>query len=236
MALELRCLTTLAVLKDELGIASGDVSKDPLLERHITRATDLAESLCDRVFYYRGAITEKCRGFGTPFLTLETRPVVFITSIDELGSVLVAADYELVLDPRSGRADSGIVVRKASTYATKGWPWTASRRPDIVQDKLPGTEAAGITVVYGGGFVTPEQAASANWAANNPLAPIRSLPHDLEAAVLEIAIALYRGRGVDKNLTLEAVTDAQQSWGQGHSLIPAAAAAILAGYTRIAGA
>lgn len=237
MALDARVLTTLQTVKDELGIAALDVTKDSRLERLITVATDLIESECDRVFAFAAAIVEKCRGFGTPQIVVERRPIVSITSIDELGTVLTAAtEYEALVDPITRRADSGVIVRKQADYSLRSWPWTASRRPDIEQDKLPGTEAGAITVTYLGGFVTPEQAASAGWAAANPLAPARTLPYDLEQLVVELVVSLYRSSGQDRNVSLETVGDGGQSWGKGRAMIPDDIRAGLAKYARIAGA
>lgn len=236
MALDPRVLTQLATVKAELGIAEADVSKDARLERFITVATDLIESECGRRFAYEAGIVERVKGFGTPQIVVERAPIVSITSISELGTVLDAASYEALVDPKTRRAESGVILRKGADYSTTSWPWTASRRPDIEQDKLPGSESPSIVVTYLAGYVTPEQAASAGWAAANPLAPVRTLPFDLEQAAIEIVVSLYRGAGVDRNITLEAITDAQQSYGKGRDLIPEAAQRILRGYARIAGA
>lgn len=228
MALETRALTRLTTVKDELGIT--DSSKDARLERMIHAATDLAESECGRVFVYGASITEKVRGFGTPQVVVARTPIVTITSVTELGTLLTASDYESLVDQQSGRADSGIILRKGGTTVLGQWPWTAMRRPDIVQDLQPGTEALGITVVYAGGFVTPEQAAQSGGSLT------RSLPYDLEQAAIEIVVSLFRQAGEDRNVTLEAVTDAQQSWGRGRDLVPEAARSLLSRYRRIAGA
>lgn len=236
MALELRCLTLLSTIKDELGIAALDLTKDARLERLITVATDLAESECDRVFFYQAGISERCKGYGTPQIVVGRTPVVTITSITELATLLSATEYEAVVEPTTRRADSGVILRKGGDYSLRAWPWTAARRPDIVQDKSPGSEAPGIVVVYAGGFVTPAQAASANWAADNPLAPVRTLPHDLEQAVVELVVSLYRNAGQDRNVSLEAVGDGSQSWGKGRAIIPDDVRTILAKYSRIAGA
>lgn len=226
MALDLRALTQLQTVKDELGIT--DESKDGRLERLIHVATDLAEGECGRVFFYEAAITEKVASSGSPHIVVGKVPIVSITSITELGTALTSDDYEALVDSSTRRADSGIIVRKAGETALGQWPWTAARRPDIVQDKLPGTESRGITVVYAGGFVTPEQAASDGWAG-----PARSLPYDLEQAIIELVVSLYRSAGQDRNVSLEQVTDAQQSWGRGRDLIPDSVLRVLHRYRRI---
>lgn len=229
MALEIRALTQLADVKGELGITASTF--DARLERLIHVATDLIEDELGRILSYSAAVTEKAKGYGTPFITLERRPVIAIASVDELGTALAAADYELVTDPNTGRGESGLLARKASTTSLGSWPWTASRRPDVEQDKLPGTEDRAITVVYSGGYVTPAQAASGGWSG-----PARSLPHSLEQACIELVVSLYRGAGEDKNVTHEQVGPSGMSWGRGRDAMPEAVRAMIRPYARIAGA
>lgn len=234
MALTPSVLTSLATVKTELGLAV--TTHDTRLERLITAASEMIADVLGRDVSYSGEVVEHVKGYGTALITLERRPVLAIESVVELGTELAATDYELAVDPTTSRSDSGIVRRLSGENALGTWPWTAQRRPDISQDKLPGSEAAAIVVTYSAGFVTPEQAASANWATLNPSAPTRTLPYVLEEACIELVVSLFRAGGKDRNITLEAVGHAQQSWGQGRDAIPASVMALLAPWARIAGA
>lgn len=80
-------LTTLADVKESLGISSGDVSKDNLIIRKINQASLQIANYCDRVFAVAD-YTEEINGTYTDEIVLKQRPVNSITSLEFRGSAV----------------------------------------------------------------------------------------------------------------------------------------------------
>lgn len=210
MALTVHALTTVSTIEGELGLGAG--SATALLERLINGASEAIERFCGRHFEYEANISEKVAGYGGVRLVVSRTPVVSIASIAYNGSTISSSEYSIE------DADAGLI------YRSTGWKWTAIRRPDITQDRLPGTEQKLFTVTYTGGYVTPQQ------AADNP-ALTRSLPYDLEQACIDAVVTWYRDRGENRNITSEKVMSASLSYNR-HAL-PEPVQEMLAPYRRI---
>lgn len=77
-------LTTLADVKETLGISAGNTSKDNLIKRKINQATRMIEAFCslpeDHHFKQATYTSEEYDGSGRSQLVLNMRPVTLVTS------------------------------------------------------------------------------------------------------------------------------------------------------------
>lgn len=76
-------LTSLADVKESLGISSGDTSKDNLLIRLINKGTELIESYCGRRFKGATFTSEKWDGDGSDY-SVRNFPITSVTNIQYL--------------------------------------------------------------------------------------------------------------------------------------------------------
>lgn len=72
-------LCSVADVKENLGISSGDSSKNNLIIRKINAATELIEGYCDRRFKSTSYVDEVYDGSGTDQLLLRNRPISAVT-------------------------------------------------------------------------------------------------------------------------------------------------------------
>ena len=217
-------LTTAATVVEVLGVGEGDI-KLPRLIRAASGA--VRQYLNRKQLHYVPAYVEKVRpALGRPRLVLDLTPVVSVASVVlEDGSTVDPSDY-LVED-----ADIGFL------YRAVGWPYSGLVQGGMLyRDPAAGTSKPSITVTYAGGWVTPAQVASAGWSALLP----RTLPEDLEEAVVQTVVALYRRGGMDQSISAESMGAYSVSYrnpnsliglGQG-GIIPDQAAATLDPYRR----
>jgi hypothetical protein len=107
-------LTTVADVKESLGIASSDHTKDNLITRKINQVTDLIQTYCGRNFTLQQYI-EYADGSNTDQIVLKQRPVVADAShaflVEQRGSTLNDEDFETIpadlffLDATAGVVD-----------------------------------------------------------------------------------------------------------------------------------
>lgn len=193
MALATNALTNVATMEAVLGLASG--SADAQLQRVINQASAIAESFARRVFYRNTAISEKHAGNDGPILVLSQPPINSITSVTYLtGSADDSSTYEI------HNANTGEVYKVSGTWGGIDWHFG-----DISQTVYLGAGRKVWTVVYDGGWYTPKQ-------DDDDGAVTRTLPYDIEQAVIAIAVALYRAEGRDPTLTAERLMEAQQTY------------------------
>lgn len=212
-------LTTAAVVAGDLGVAS-----DATVDRLVTAASQIIASYCGRKFE-KATVTEYPASYGRPKLLLERAPVVGITSITELGSVVDAGDYECL-----GRnAQAGIIYRKNGVWALTAR--VGGRVTETLDEHEGESGDNGITVVYEAGYVTPGQK-----ALDATLTV--TLPEDVQEAAVMTAVQLYRSRGLDRNIASESLGDWSVSYAGTNAVIgrggpiPEVAQALLAPYTR----
>lgn len=187
MALEANALTTLATVKEELGIST--TQWDAQLERRINVASDAIQTYLGRPLERATVTSERVKGYGDQRILLLRTPVVSITSIIYGGATIDAAGYYIE------NADAGIVFRSS------GWEWTAIERTDsILQEKQPGTEEGLLLVTYVGGWQTPAQGGT------------RTLPFDIEQACVDTVVQGWRNKGKYQNLQNETELQADASW------------------------
>lgn len=107
-------LTTVADVKESLGIASGDTSKDNLIVRKINQATDMIESYCNLSYGHHFKLTtytnEEYDGSGTNQLSLKMRPVTTVTSFQYRDTTVNQDDWsDTETDLYFGSLDAGIL-------------------------------------------------------------------------------------------------------------------------------
>lgn len=201
-------LTLPATVAAELGVSASDER----LPRYIAVASDAARQYLNRdPLHYEAGIVETVAGFGTARLVLQRLPVLSIASIEFDGQAISADAYEI----EDGGA--GLVFRRV------GWPWTTTDAGGIVGGPLPGYERRLLEVTYTGGWVTPGQTGT------------RTLPYDIEEAVIQTVVGMYRSRGRDREIASESLGAASVTYARGGEggVLPATAKALLTPYRLI---
>lgn len=207
-------LASLADLKAELGIADAVVTNDALLLRKLRVASARVESYCQRSFS-RATTTEKLRTPGSRFLVLDRGPLIAIGQIvDSNGAVVDAGSYAI----------DDAKARKVRMNAGE-WENTGLRVADFSEaTRYPGTEASEYAVTYDAGYITGWQVdprTSTNVAlGSGPPAFFpgleKSMPADLEEAVIKVAVQGWRSRGRDASVVAESLSRGAQSFGTGN--------------------
>jgi len=119
-------LTTLADVKETLGIDAGNTTKDNLITRKINQATDMIEAYCGLGNASSGAhhlasttyTNEEYDGTGTKQLILLGRPISTFTQLQQRSTTENASDWETVdteyyfVDNDSGVIDSLFTFNK----------------------------------------------------------------------------------------------------------------------------
>jgi hypothetical protein len=133
-------LTTLANVKDDLGMTTVDATRDATLTRYITDQSVMLATLCNRVFGSQ-TISEKFRLYGeaTSQLILTHRPITTLTSVTE--------DDDPVLDLVGTDKDVEIADSEAGLL----------RRLDG-DDGVCTWSGGVVTVVYVAGYALPASA------------------------------------------------------------------------------
>lgn len=84
-AIASNALTSVSDVKESLGIASSDHTKDNLITRKINQVSQLIENYCDRSFHAADYV-EEYNGSLTDQLVLHQRPINSVTSLEYRGS------------------------------------------------------------------------------------------------------------------------------------------------------
>lgn len=143
MTLNANALTTQALVKTEVGIASGDSSQNDNIDAMINAASSQIDNHCGlgRLVSETG-IVENLSSFGTNFLFVNRKPLNAITSIVLDGDTVDATTYS-IHDPFEG-----------SIYRRAGWLWTAAGFQRVTHTGLQGTEERRFFVTYDAGYTT----------------------------------------------------------------------------------
>lgn len=104
-------LTTLAVVKDELGISGSD--HDAKLERYIDRASQTIVSYCNRNFAQQ-RVTETMTSTGGTLLKTSEAPIVTLHSVTYSGAVVETSKYY------GDTLAAGLIRNKTSWFNTSG--------------------------------------------------------------------------------------------------------------------
>jgi len=188
MALDGTALTDLETVKDELGIAHSD--DDSSLERYIRQASSIFRSVTGQNWNYEEGFTESVPGFHTKRLLVHKHlPVESIDKIElDLGThdmTITAGEYEL----EDGEAG---FIRNISG----GWQLTEGYY-DEIEPNYNSEYQQLYKVTYTGGYVTPVQASNTGGD--------RTLPYDIEDAIIDLVTTKYRQKGRDSNVSSESI-------------------------------
>ena len=93
-------LTSVADVKETLGIDAGNTSKDNLIIRKINQATDMIEAFClknnNQHFASTTYTNEEYDGTGTKQLILKNRPVITFTQLQQRDTTHNTSDWETI--------------------------------------------------------------------------------------------------------------------------------------------
>lgn len=123
-------LTTIDVVREQLGLDPEDTSQDALLARMINGASDAIRTYCDRDFA-RAQRADRLEGSGRPVLLLPLYPVIRVESVTAGGIPVSPEEYDV-------DASAGRLIRRSGSW--------------------PGGPGLTVEVVYEAGYITPEQA------------------------------------------------------------------------------
>ena len=175
-------LTTVAAVKDELGIEGPSRAQDVYLERLIRDASQEAVRFCRRPFA-RQRVRETGLEYRDGYVMVTLTPVAEVHTL--------ALDGQVVLGVEIEDADTGVLTGSGNALLGLGearW-WN-----DPFRALAPAGSRA--VVEYTGGFVVP-----ADEDAETP----RTLPYDVEAAVIGMVKAAYQDRGDGPEPTVKSV-------------------------------
>ena len=117
-------LTTVSDVKENLGIDSGDTSKDNLIKRKINQATQMIESFCnlsyDHHFVETTYTNEEYDGQGSNALSLKMRPVTSVTSFQYRTTTENQDDWDDV-NSKDYFLDQGAGVLELLFTQSKAW-------------------------------------------------------------------------------------------------------------------
>ncbi len=165
-------LTELDALKRAMGITEKD--NDAFLRELVQRASDEARTYCSRLFS-RQQYTEDVRSEGSLLLQLAERPVVSVES--------VTLDGVALTDHRIEDAEAGELYREL------GWQWHVFQQRTLGGGQpLPGEEFPKYVVQYTAGWLLPGETG-------------RTLPHDVERAIIDYVKAMFGGKGPQTGIT-----------------------------------
>ncbi len=185
MALSTNALTTLSTVKSELNLSSS--TDDTYLERVIEAVSEAIIDYLDRPIVFASSITENITGSGGMYLVVTRYPITSVTSVSYDGTALDTDTYDA-----TGWASSGLIRVQSGVFDT------AAVSQWITTTIMGGTERRLYTVVYAGGYVTPNQV-----ALNGALT--RTLPYDIEDACIQAVVERYRKRGQRDDIKSEAL-------------------------------
>lgn len=205
-------LTTLEAVQEVLGAPSTD---DPLLARLIVRASRWAEGYLG--YPLSAAVyAETVPGTGLRCLVLSRTPIRAVTRVLDSTATSGATDYSTQL--RIEDADAGLLSRDI------GFGWTAAVDQNLARTPMVGQETRPWYVTYEAGYVLEGTTSTVGGTTSTG----RTLPDDIEEAVITKVIGLYEGTA---GVTSKRVGDLSISYAS-ESQDPAAD--MLAPYRRIA--
>lgn len=186
--------TRLNTIKGVMGL-NGDDSLDGYITRQILVYSQLFDKKAGRSFYFEEEKEEKIGvGSNTRRLILENTPVEKIHEIKYKDEVIDEEKYFLE-DKKAG------FVAKKDSY----WRKTSTSPAGTIRRKPPQDPEEIYTVKYSGGYITPSQ------AKTDPQAT-RTLPYDIEEAVIQGVVAGVTQKGVDAAVDSITVGDGRTSF------------------------
>ena len=171
--------TDLATAQNNLGAPSSD---ETLLRGYITAASRWAERYIGQTLRLQD-YQETIPAFGTQFLQLSRSPIRAITRVLNATATCTAADYTTLV--RIEEADAGLL-----SYDL-GFAWTAGMGQDVGDYVMPSMEQRRWLVEYEAGYVLTGATSTSGGTTSTG----RTLPEDMEQAVIEKVREWYEARG-----------------------------------------
>lgn len=199
-AAEHRSLTTVAAVKDVLGVSSSKF--DSVIDRFIKSASQAVEDYSGHTFA-RQTYVETVAGADHPILSLTHVPIIGTPTVTTDGDPIV--DF-VVQDP-----DAGFLYREV------GWARSAWIGWGVEDYRIPTTEELNFSVEYEAGYYLPEDTD-------------RDLPYLVEQACIETVVAWYSARRQPANVKSKKVGDLSITYADEAARtlgIPASARALL---------
>jgi hypothetical protein len=163
-----------------------DYTNDKQIERNINSASNLVSKYCNRRFI-ADTYTEYHYGSGRQRLVLDQYPVNQITSV-KVDSAALTAGTDYVTSDQT-YLDQGIV------FKNDGWTWSGYLTGLVGEPTAP---VDNIEVVYSAGYTLEPETS-------------RTLPYDLEDAVISMAADLY-GEQQDGTVGLKRLTQGKLTY------------------------
>lgn len=190
-------LTTLTAVADELDDYTVGTN-DSRVVRYIATASSAFEQDTNRKWYWVEGYTENVEGYDTRRLVVdEHRP---ISSIDDI--TFDDGTIKTDISPSTWEiedAGKGWIRRVSGR-----WVDTGDRRRDIDINIAGGTQAGLYRVTYGGGYITPQQ--------DDDDVGDRTLPWDIEQAIIDYVVMLWHMRGRDHSISSESLLSGSASY------------------------
>lgn len=186
-------LTTKEAVKAVLGISGSD--QDTLIDDMIKQASDFAISYCGRTFA-KEEVRETLPGKGLPDIILSLTPILEMTTVKFRGGTnLTAPTNYKIKDAKIG------ILQMPQGWTSSEYAWnTISPHPSSYA-------ADDWEFVYWGGYVLPGW----NESDEGP----RTLPYDLERAIIEMTKSYYLNRktdGLTGNMKSYKIGDTSVTW------------------------
>lgn len=188
--LRANALTTLEALKQFLGLAADDTSKDGVLIQLINQASASVERALGRKLR-RTTYTERVKGTGNQYLLVENYPVTDVEYIKQAGETIDPGLYDFTTRGSAG------VIYKDDGWTYYGYPYGLTQEPV--------TGSRNIEVRYTAGYVLPGDAND-----DDPC----DLPADLEGLVQEMVQYIF-GKlqtGGTAGLKAFSISDVRWEW------------------------
>lgn len=187
-------LTTLATVKDELGIPIGNTAQDSRITRLIDHASSMISEFCNRLFGVQ-TVDETLSWNERSRLVLSVAPIVSVASVSFDGEELDPTEYEI--DDKG----AGFVFLRSGAGFGRLLVSNEVRVPGITRDAR-GEEGRKLwTVRYTGGWWLPSMSET---PTVEPL-----MPSDLEAAAIDLVRTMYARR---KNWSADIASERLGDW------------------------
>lgn len=173
-------LTTLANVKERLGLVSA--TGDALLSALIRRASAAAESYVGQPLS-RALYQEALPAYGGRNLMVSRTPIRNVTRVMSATSTSLATIYTSS-EYRIEDAGAGLISRD------EGWAWTAPTAWAMTEIRPARAEERPYVVEYEAGYLLEGSTSTAYGTTSTE----RTLPEDIEAAVIETAAAWWMDR------------------------------------------
>lgn len=185
-------LTDTATLRAQLGTTS--TGQDALQQRAIARASAQAVSLLNYPLLAQ-VYSERVAGYGGQTLMLGVTPIRALLRVFDSTTTCEATEYtstEVWIDD----ADAGLL-----SIGPQGFPWTAQTAWNMAPGVIPNSEQKTWLIEYQAGYVFPETSSTGYGTTSTE----RTLPADLEGAILDQAVRILDGR--DPSIQSQSIGD-----------------------------